>query len=136
MNGVDEEFFLEQVISPTQWIEGNVFAGEVWSTTRPLVTSLRSQVLLESDLGDLNRVRDAAVAHYEVWLEFPAVRAVSDNAWLGQSTMNYLEWIGTGERGRINDEIGSTFDALCDAMADEQPTTSQFTSRIVDVCDD
>ncbi len=107
---------------------------------RPLVAALDAKPLEESVFGDLETVRDAAVAHYRAWLDYvPEYQLVVENwtfdALRDPTTPSLLEF----SRDRLApflDEIRTTFeDDLCSALRDEQPSSGQLQERIADECE-
>ncbi len=106
---------------------------------RPLVAALEAKPLEDSVFGDLDRVRDAAVAHYRAWLDFvPEYQLVVENwtfdALRDPTTPGLIEF--SRERlAPFTDKIQSTFEAdLCPALSDEQPSSGELQDRIAAEC--
>lgn len=109
---------------------------DVDSDWRPMLASLEAEVLSESEFGDLDVVRDSASLHFRTWLDYSRELPDVKLDWVvdDQNTKSYFDHYQQ-RMAKTNALIGSSFEALCELMASEQPDDGAFSSRIAAVCE-
>jgi hypothetical protein len=116
--------------------------GEVWedqsifyNDIKQPIADLDAQPLkAQSTNGDLDAVRDAAIAHYRAWLDWIDPYIDNIDRWTRtEAATSWNEFTGD-ELDPLREEIDRTFDAMCATLSDEQPSDGQFSARIALVC--
>ena len=123
---------------------GGIWYDEAWDAQdifnedirRPLADLDAQPLKAQSTNGDLDAVRDAAVAHYRAWQDslYPYVTSI-DNWIFTDSCYGTFYECSSNELDPLSEAISETFYAMCAKLSDEQPADGQFSARIASECE-
>ena len=80
-------------------------------------------------------IRDLAVNHYKAWQAWAAQIVSIANEWYNNrtSTLSLYGFVSE-EHPELDTRIETTFTALCETLADTQPTDGSYSPTIADIC--